>query len=1386
MRFIDHTTPARRVPEDVRPLVRGMLANRQLLATDHDGDVVTDAVKYTTRDQKRRLPSEYDGGNEFVEDIIEIFGFDPLDFQVDSWELIDDFHHRRQDTGQPHAAVLSAPTGFGKTEAFLGPLYQHLINDEQDTAAIVYPRRALLQDQLGRILEHIHTIRENGMSPPTVGVYMGNMPYVIEEVRDDYVESSGGQDAFTLTNCWCGDDATNAFVYEGGSNSHTFRCEADASHSFTNNELVLSRTEIVNGSTPDILLTTLESLELFSLKPNYDLVDDIDTVVLDEVHLYTQLRGAHASKIIANINDITDQPLLWLGASATIDNAERFIRKLFDYPSNRLATVDVPESDLKEGHGDQEHYYFLLSPEDGPGASSMMIQQLLLIGHGLLRDTNGNHSKSLSFIDSISQVNQKKAQLDDAERGDDSQDEPPLWHHHTARSPQGQDPLTEEEDWDTVSREMGYEFIDDRALEFLPVYSEAGFDAEDAAANDVFLSTSFLEVGIDIGEIEHVTQYRTPQNLSSFVQRTGRAARNEGDAHIFVFLSNLTNDANMFYRADRFLSSELRTPLKPDNEVIEWIHETLRQYYERASDIENRRLRRGEETTFLQEFLTQDKQYQEFHQLLINPDEFLLAEFDIETNLRPLTNEAGIEGFRDEVEDYNAELEAEFAEVNDLINVDSGEITRGDNAFDQYVEEVRQRTLEAIGHYVSIIDEFEEAVTDQDLPDVNETLAESRETFEDLRERARDGYRGDEAERVEQFEYLFGDIITGVGDLTGVRARIGTHMDDRPADVSLDRITDLREAVTLLSSIAGDGRLEENYSEQHQIDYLGKVLDELAAYRGLDRDYGDPASRPHMSLYYVKSLLRAAYYCHRYLEITDRDFDDEIWYVPPSYFESSGQFFTVVEPDGYSDSEETIDSLVHSYAPFRSEFQGDGGSMHVFLPDTEVLDYGDDLHENTVQFVFEDISGDERNGMLVPDSIQLTEISDVTGQKALNIVAYCPDCLTLLDGDACLKHDTIRWGKIHAEPQVRTLARDVEDDATTGDLALSSLRGQVTVEGVSLDITPARHMGDIGFRFTGEDRIQREIQSPDEPLGFDLQTRGLTYSLDEFIDGLRNDPDLLAEIGQYKDLDEVGIEELGYHTAAHLFLHLVADVGGVNPSMLFYGLDPEEGIVFIFERTEGGQGIVDLVYDELEHDPGTILDSLIRTTYNTQVINEQLWTDPDFVGDLPDDDITEPAVQQCVDTHLQNHLDIVFPTIRDDVIEEVLSTCDRADQLGDDEAISLRDAYTVKHTVADAQIEGVDIFPRDRIEELAVDIDEPDKVESLFYSPDIDGCVENLHTGECISGHDQEDVLSHVILQELRSHLIDTVEEDEAVDEMFDREQIPAGEINDTSIYFTF
>ena len=548
-----------------------------------------------------------------------LFGFNPLNFQIESWKTVNKLNDERRATGKSKAAIFSAPTGFGKTEAFLGPLYQLLREGRQESTAIVYPSRALLQDQLGRILEHIHDISSQTGDQLSVGVYVGGMPYEMSEVETNssFFETGGGRPRFKLTNCWCGEEGSpNAFEYHGTSRGYTLRCENNHEHDFTDRQLILSRKDMVFNNQPDIILTTLESLEGFALKPHYPLIDEIETIVFDEVHLNTQMRGAHASKIIQNIDEITKQPILWLGSSATIDSEERFGKQLFGVPE--IETVKPKEEDFNQDHDDYEHYYFMLASPDGPGASSMSIQQHLLFGHSLLEQSSGERGKMLAFIDSISQVNQKFTQLIDADHNRE------LWRYHLG---------DEVEDWKAVAEAMDHNFLDEH-LSFMPVYSDRGFDSAEVGNSDILLSTSFLEVGIDVGEIKTVTQYRTPWDLSSFQQRAGRAARKDGmDAHIAVMLSGLTSDANMFYRADRFLDSDIRTPLKTDNDVVEWIHERFRDYYEVAKDVNGRSLRMQDpHEVFLEEFLGDRLGYDSYEQLLLSPSAFFEEEFGIDVS----------------------------------------------------------------------------------------------------------------------------------------------------------------------------------------------------------------------------------------------------------------------------------------------------------------------------------------------------------------------------------------------------------------------------------------------------------------------------------------------------------------------------------------------------------------------------------------------------------------------------------------------------------------------------------------------------------------------------------------------------------------------------------
>lgn len=1356
MKFVDRHTNPSRVDDDIRPLIEGILSNRRIFSGDQeDPPFVTEAVKYRRERQQRRQTTPYEGSDPFVTEIKELFGFEPLDFQIESWQTVDELDRKRHRTDTTKAAIFSAPTGFGKTEAFLGPLYQLLRDDRQESAAIVYPSRALLQDQLGRVLKHISQINAEDEQNLSVGVYIGGMPYEMSEVETNskFFESGGGRPRFKLANCWCGEEgAPNSFEYHGTSRGYTLRCQHNPEHSFTDRELLLSRKDMVFNNQPDIILTTLESLEGFALKPHYPLIDKLETIVLDEVHLNTQIRGAHAAKIIQNINDITDHPILWLGSSATIDNARRFGKRLFGVSGNDIVTVDPPDSDFDETHEDYEHYYFLLAPSDGPGASSMSIQQHMLFGHSLLEQTSGRRGKMLAFIDSISQVNQKHTQLIDADHNRE------LWQYHL-----GGDDV---EDWANVASEMDHTFLNEH-LSFMPVYSDRGFDSAEVGSSDVLLSTSFLEVGIDVGEIKIITQYRTPWDLSSFKQRAGRAARKDGmDAHIVVMLSGLTGDANMFYRADRFLDSEIRTPLKTDNKVVEWIHARFREYYETADDVSNRNLRlQAPGELFIDEYVGDRLDYKPYRKLILSPSEFFVEELGIEFSPESLLSEQLVDEAMTTLETYISELNSEFAEVESFFNLDDGNVIRGEDAIDTYINKVQERVLKLVNSLSGQVTGYRNELETIGVSDYDETIGDLETELSELRKKASQIPETDSQGKVQHFELLLGELFGLSGKLITLQSGVNQASDKSIPQVRTDRLTEVQDAVTQLNGLSTDDRIKEHYRKQKQVYYLRETLKEIGEYVGY--------STPYLSLYAIRHLLRGAYYLDRYLRADDRSLG-EVWYVPPNYYGDSGKFFSVFKPGGGS-ADESIDKLVSTYTPYRSEYQSEVNEMQAFLPRTRVTEDG-------VEFEYSEyVSGEAQEGIFIPDSVELSSMTDLSGSSALNIVRYCPECYQIIsDLDNCLRHNKSDLGKIHSEPQVQTNVTNRVDVESTGALSLADMTSEVTLEGVTLNIRPANFWGNEA-NFDGRDPIEVKINSPEEKLGFRLDTRGLVFDMDEFIETVSAD-EIRAIANRYNEFEDIDYEYVVYHTAAHFFLGLVADISAVNTSMLFYGFNRDTGEVYVFERTEGGQGIVDLVYDELSTDPGTVLEAINRLAYNPQVINERLWANHEFVDQLPVTPEDEMAVREVV----ADHLETPFDSVRERVVQEVFSSIDKADQFAADENLSIADSYQIKHVIAREQIDGADEFPEEAVSALDYDLSEPERAETVFFSPDIDGCVENLHLGECIAATDQSTSLSYVILEALREDITTTVPNAEASSEMFERNFPPAGEFDGKSIFLDF
>jgi ATP-dependent Lhr-like helicase len=51
------------------------------------------------------------------------------------------------------------------------------------------------------------------------------------------------------------------------------------------------------------------------------------------------------------------------------------------------------------------------------------------------------------------------------------------------------------------------------------------------------VATSTLELGIDVGDLDHVIQIDTPAAVSSFLQRMGRTGRRPGSRRNCLFLT---------------------------------------------------------------------------------------------------------------------------------------------------------------------------------------------------------------------------------------------------------------------------------------------------------------------------------------------------------------------------------------------------------------------------------------------------------------------------------------------------------------------------------------------------------------------------------------------------------------------------------------------------------------------------------------------------------------------------------------------------------------------------------------------------------------------------------------------------------------------------------
>ena len=244
------------------------------------------------------------------------------------------------------------------------------------------------------------------------------------------------------------------------------------------------RRQAILRDPPDVLLTTPESVEamLVSVKVDHRrLFAGVRTIVVDEVHAFAgDDRGWHLIAVLERLTELAAHPIQRVGLSATVGNPDELLTWLQGAAAgSRPARVVAPKVAVGASAPDIEVDYV--------GSVDNAARVIAALHRG---------EKRLVFCDSRARVEELGAAL--------RANGVTTFLSHASLS------------------------VDDRRQ------AEAAFaDARDC----VIVSTSTLELGIDVGDLDRVIQIDAPGSVASFLQRLGRTGRRPGNRRNCLFLA---------------------------------------------------------------------------------------------------------------------------------------------------------------------------------------------------------------------------------------------------------------------------------------------------------------------------------------------------------------------------------------------------------------------------------------------------------------------------------------------------------------------------------------------------------------------------------------------------------------------------------------------------------------------------------------------------------------------------------------------------------------------------------------------------------------------------------------------------------------------------------
>jgi ATP-dependent Lhr-like helicase len=245
-------------------------------------------------------------------------------------------------------------------------------------------------------------------------------------------------------------------------------------------DVTQSRKRAFLGDPADILLTTPESLEVMLMSarvPTERVFRNLRAVVIDEIHAFVgDDRGGHLSAILERLSRFCGQDIQRIGLSATVGNPDAILAWAAG-SSNRPGEV-------------------IRAPGERPEAK-------------LAVDFVGSLENAARIVAAL-HPGKKRLVFVDSRRGVEA-----MGKHLRSLGV------------DTHVTHSSLSIDERRAAE----------QAFESGKDCVIVATSALELGIDIGDLDHVIQIDAPSSVAGFLQRMGRTGRREGTQPNCTFLA---------------------------------------------------------------------------------------------------------------------------------------------------------------------------------------------------------------------------------------------------------------------------------------------------------------------------------------------------------------------------------------------------------------------------------------------------------------------------------------------------------------------------------------------------------------------------------------------------------------------------------------------------------------------------------------------------------------------------------------------------------------------------------------------------------------------------------------------------------------------------------